>query len=122
MNENFDISINLSAYKSVITEMEGKTGKVKGIFIPFEVNNIAYTPEKPVYINLKAWQLKEPKQFDKKLNTHLIKQSLTKAQYDALIDEQKKSLPIFGNVSVWNSEKKEVNNAIESGKVDEMPF
>ena len=48
-----------------------------------------------MYLNLKAYEMKE----ERYGKTHLVKQSLSKERYDAMTDEERRELPIIGNLS-----------------------
>lgn len=104
MSKNFDVKINLRKLKSeVITTKEG----TKCILIPISENNLFEGKEGGIYLDLTAWSLTEQKEQNGFINTHLVKQKLSKDVYENLSEEQRKALPIFGNVSKFVSKQNE---------------
>jgi len=89
-------SINLTALKHVKMEAEGQNGKVKGIFIPIEANMLGSSEKQPdaVHLNIVAFDMKDKKEFA----THIVKQSFKKDFMETLSDDEKKALPILGNL------------------------
>lgn len=117
---NISAKINLTQLKSVITKRKGKAGEVEGIFIPIEANHLFKSDKGNVYLDLNAFELREKKEDG---DTHLIKQSLPKEVYQSLSDDEKKELPIIGNLKVWGggskSNEEEVTFLEED---DDLPF
>ena len=113
--------INLQTLKHVKMEQKGKSGMVQGIFIPFEVNHL-FVGEKGIYLDLAAFPLKEPKDYQ----THLVKQSLPKDVREKMSEAEKKEQPIIGSLNFANSTPSEVNNDANGGAVvgpdDDLPF
>jgi len=113
--------INLSKLVSVITTRKGKDGKeIEGIFIPIENNHLFKSKEtKNVYLDLIAFELKDPKHDD----THLVKQSLPKDVREAMSEEEKKEQPIIGNLNTKISGGGSGETASEEvGPEDNLPF
>jgi hypothetical protein len=102
-------------------EVKGKNGQVKGLFIPL-ANNHIFEGEKGCYLDIIAYDLKEPKNDQ----THLVKQSLPKTVREAMSDEQKKAMPIIGNLNTAEYTPSEANNDVNGGVVaspdDDLPF
>ena len=126
MNKN--IKIDLTAFsgagKIILTGKDGKQKKC--LVIPIAENHL-FEGEKGIYADFIAWEMKEKKENG---TTHLLKQSLPKEVRSAMTDEQKKSLPIFGDMKDVQTETKEleaysVPNQTEyatSAPVDDLPF
>ena len=126
MNKN--IKIDLTAFsgagKIILTGKDGKQKKC--LVIPIEENHL-YEGEKGIYADFIAWEMKERKENG---TTHLLKQSLSKEVRSAMTDEQKKSLPIFGDMKDAQTDTREleaysVPNQTEyatSVPVDDLPF
>lgn len=95
---NISIKLNLRQLKSHVMNMAGKSGPVQCLIIPIDANNL-FRGEKGIYIDLQAYELKERK--DGQKDTHLVKQSLPKEVFDVLTGDEKKQLPILGNLTVW---------------------
>lgn len=91
---NFGIKIDLAKLNGVgVTELQGQNGLVRCVVIPVEANHI-FVGQKGVYLDLCAFEMKTP-QYEA---THTIKQSLPKAVRDSMTDEQRKALPIVGDL------------------------
>jgi hypothetical protein len=94
---NLNIKLNLQNLICVVRYEKGTiSGPVECLIIPIEKNHL-FKGEKGIYLDLSAFELKEPK--EKK--THLIKQQLPKEIFKAMTDEQKKATPILGDVTTW---------------------
>jgi hypothetical protein len=126
MNKN--IKIDLTAFAgSGIVNLTSREGKVKKcLVIPIEENHL-YEGEKGIYADFIAWEMKERKENGA---THLLKQSLSKEVRSAMTEEQKKSMPIFGDLKDAQTDTREleaysVPNQTEyatSAPVDDLPF
>lgn len=92
------IKVNLRQLKHAVQVMKGTSGTMKCLIIPIDQNNL-YEGEKGTYLDLTAFELKEKKADSK--DTHLLKQLLPKAVYEAMSEEQRKAQPILGNAIVW---------------------
>jgi hypothetical protein len=73
---------------------------------------------------MQAYELKERKP-DRK-DTHLVKQGFPKEVFDTFSDEEKKALPILGNLVVWDySEPAPVNVEVDEtqeNETNDLPF
>lgn len=97
MAGNLAIKLNLAALKHTVQTMKGASGAdLEVLVIPIAANHL-FRGEKGLYLDLTAFELKEPKD----RNTHLVKQSLPKEVYTTQTEEDKKAMPIFGNVLTW---------------------
>ena len=116
MNKN--IKIDLTAFAGVGTiNLTGKDSKVKKcLVIPIEDNHL-YEGEKGVYADFIAWEMREKKENGA---THLIKQSLPKEARDGMSEEEKRALPIFGDLRDAMVEKKELETYSMPGSVPEQ--
>jgi hypothetical protein len=113
--------LNLSGLKHAKMEANGKSGKVKGIFIPIDVNKLFLSDKGNVYLDLVAFPYKEPKEY----GTHLIKQSFSKEAREKMSKEELEGMPILGNLSVDNAPAEANNDAGEGDVFDEksdLPF
>jgi hypothetical protein len=118
--ETISISINLAATKHAIKSMKNKAGEqIECIVIPVVDNHLFKSDKGGVYLNLIGFPMKEPKNNQ----THIIKQSFKKEIIDALTEDQKKQLPIFGNLSAFNSTQTgEVVEITSDESDDDLPF
>ena len=114
--------INLGALINVEMEVQGKSGKVKGLFIPIKANKLFEGKNGAAYLDLVAFKLKEPQEY----STHLVKQSLSKEEREKMTKEQQNEMPILGNLNVDESFS-ETNSNAAPGKVftpesNDLPF
>ena len=126
MNKN--IKINLSAFEGAgIITLASRDGKAKKcLVIPIEENHL-YEGEKGIYADFIAWEMKEKKENGA---THLVKQSFPKEVREAMSEEEKRALPIFGDLRDAMTEKKEMETysvPAQAGyatepPVDDLPF
>jgi len=117
---NLKLKLNLAALQHTTQKMKGKNGEIEVLVIPIEANHL-FKGEKGLYLEATAFELKEPKEQNKQINTHLVKVSLPKAVYEKMSEEERKAQPIFGNISIWASESNEapVN---ESASGSDLPW
>jgi len=118
-------SVNLAALKYVLMEKKGKEGKpVKGMFIPITQNHLQEHESGGIYLNLVAFDMKEPKDWA----THIVKQSLKKEVREAMSEEEQKAIPILGNLKAGNSEPQAQDNKASDevfdaeGDGENLPF
>jgi len=126
MNKN--IKIDLTAFAGVGTiNLTRKDSKVKRcLVIPIEENHL-YEGEKGIYADFIAWEMREKKENGA---THLVKQSFPKEVREAMSEEEKRALPIFGDLRDAMTEKKEMETysvPAQAGyatepPVDDLPF
>jgi hypothetical protein len=118
-------SINLAALKYVIMEKKGKEGKpLKGMFIPIEANRLQEHSSGGIYLNVVAFEMKDPKDWA----THIVKQSFTKKEREAMGEDELSSLPILGNIKVSDGTPPAQDNNAAPGEVvdadgdSDLPF
>ncbi len=116
-------NINLLALHHAKMEVNGKSGKVKGIFVPIEINCLEDRHEdKTPKLNINFNIVPTP---DKDQDGFIGQQGNVK--WSDATDEQKEkfnNLPILGNVKEWG-QSDGVNNAVsdETFKpTDHLPF
>jgi hypothetical protein len=118
-------SINMAVLKHVIMEKKGKDGQpLKGMFIPIEANRLQEHSSGGIYLNVVAFELKEPKDWA----THIVKQSFTKKERGAMGEDELSGLPILGNIKVSDgTPPAQDNNAapdqvMDGDSDDDLPF
>ncbi len=105
---NISAKINLRQLKSHVMILKGKSGEpVECLVLPIDANHL-FKGEKGIYLDLQAYELKEKQEGRKE--THLVKQSIPKAVFDCMTDEEKNALPILGNMTVWGRQEPEPRN------------
>jgi len=114
--------VNLLQYQSVIMKIKNKSGIfVDCMVIPIDINHLV-KGEKGVYADFAAFEFKNKIKNSK--DTHLIKQSLPKEWFQAMSDEEKKAMPIFGNLRIWEerTEQEPTSSVIPVDESDGLPF
>lgn len=126
---DFNGKLNLLKLKRAgIMQIQGRTGVLRCLVISVEDNNIFVTTDennhpKAAYIDLTAWELKNPK-YDE---THIIKQSLPKEVREKMTDEEKKAIPILGGLKpvIFESQNAASSCAApiaQTQNSDDLPF
>ena len=98
---NFQGKLDFLKFKnSCVISVKGKTGEKKGVFVPIEDNGLFVTTDennkaKGAYFNFAVF---ENKQVGKYGDTHMIKQSIGKDARSKMSDEEKRAIPILGNM------------------------
>lgn len=101
---NFNMKLDLSKLKNAcVKELKGMSGGIRCLIIPIDENNL-YVSEKTgsVYLDCECKEVQNPK-YDQ---THFIKRRYTKEQYYQMDAEDRKNIPIIGNLSPmkeWNN-------------------
>lgn len=118
---NHNIKINLSKVAGAFfADIKGKTATKKCICIPVE-NSGLFVGEKGVYLNVAAFELKEPKYEQ----THLVKLSLDKSVRESMTEEERNALPILGgmsNMGIHSSEAIKTQGVVTTENADDLPF
>lgn len=101
---NFNMKLDLSKLKNAcVKDLKGASGMIKCLIIPVADNNL-FISEKTgsVYLDCECKEVQNPK-YDQ---THFIKRRYTKEQYYQMDAEDRKNIPIIGNLSPqkeWNN-------------------
>lgn len=123
MEKQLSGSIALTKLQSVILEKKGKTGMVRGLFIPIDANGLE-EKDGAIYLPIRALIRDEQDNYGQ--NGFISKNSKPSGgkKYGELTDVEKeahnKSNPILGNVKDWSA-----NNAPAAAIVnddDDLPF
>lgn len=124
MEKNYAQKQNLLALPGAfVANIQGKTAKKRCLCIPIEEAHL-YEGEKGVYLSLGMWATKESKYGD----SHYLTLSLPKEVREAMTDEQKKAIPILGNVKVIEVPPRQLQEAVEipapqsADDLDDLPF
>lgn len=113
--------INLQLLKSVKRfEKNTKGDLIECLIIPIVANKL-FIGEKGVYLDLVAFEKRERKEGER--DTHLIKQSLSKEQREAMTEEELRSMPILGGLSVEQVSREAIPENTETlNPEDDLPF
>ena len=115
---NLNIKLNLQNLHSVCRFEKGTAGMVECLIIPLEKNYL-FKGEKGIYLDLSAFELKEKKDN----RTHLVKQSFPKEVFKSMTEEQKRAMPILGDISTWEHvEPEPVSSSVPLLPDDDLPF
>lgn len=118
------IKLNLLKFKnSCVLRIQGKTGKKACLVIPIEDAHLV-DGEKGVYADLLECELKQPGQYG---DVALVRQSLPREVFDAMSEEERRAMPILGNVKPVQArtvadEAEEVPAAAVEVPDDDLPF
>lgn len=126
---NFQGKLDFLKFKnSCVISVKGKSGAKKGVFVPIEDNGLFVTTDennkaKGAYFNFAVF---ENKQVGKYGDTHMIKQSLDKDIRSKMSEEEKRAMPILGNMKPM--ELQNASQAVEAPvaplvqEEDDLPF
>lgn len=116
---NISIKLNLTKFKHVVRDINGKHGKkLKCLVLPLDENNF-FEGEKGIYVDMTAIQLNNPKADSR--DTHLLKQNLPKELFEIMSVEEKQAMPILGNAIDWEQvdSQRNVSNSFSDSAVDQ---
>ena len=108
---NFQGKLDFLKFKnSCVISVKGKTGEKKGVFVPIEDNGLFVTTDennkaKGAYFNFAVF---ENKQVGKYGDTHMIKPRVGKEIRAQMSEEDKRAIPIIGNMRPLDSQSPSV--------------
>jgi hypothetical protein len=113
--------INLLNLVAVRKMIKGTAGEVDCLVLPIEKNKL-FIGDKGIYLDLIGFEIEKPSEGQK--DTHLLKQSFSKEERAKMTEDQLKSLPILGNLRVWDgvSESEPVSSPDIQKSDDDLPF
>lgn len=116
---NFSIKADLLKVKGAfVKDLKGKTGAVKRcLIIPVEDSGM-FLGEKGCYLNMTAIEMREAKYND----THCVKVSLSKEQYEAMTEEERNNTPIIGGMHEIKANPKPIDTSAVVSDDDDLPF
>ena len=113
---NYSIKLGLQKLKGAfLTNLKGKTATKKCLCIPIEENHL-FVGEKDTYLDLSVIELKDSKYGD----SHCIRQTFPKDLYEKMSDDEKKLIPILGNMREMKAATQEIKTVAEPE--DDLPF
>ena len=120
--KNYSGQIELTKLQSVILEKKGKSGMVRGVFIPIDINHLDEFAEGRIAIpiNVVIHDVQ-----DKYGNDGFIGQRVDSKTYKAATDAQKedfKKLPILGNFKNFAGGAENTEPAKVINEEDDLPF
>lgn len=116
---NYSIKADLLKVKGAfVKDLKGRTGAVKRcLIIPIEDSGM-FLGEKGCYLNMTAIEMREARYND----THCVKVSLPKEQYDAMTEEERNSTPILGGMHEIKASPKPIDTSAVVADDDDLPF
>lgn len=116
---NYSIKADLLKVKGAfVKDLKGRTGAVKRcLIIPIEDSGM-FLGEKGCYLNMTAIEMREARYND----THCVKVSLPKEQYDAMTEEERNSTPILGGMHEIKASPKPIDTSAVVVDDDDLPF
>lgn len=96
---NLSIKIDLlKLNNATIVDIKGKTATKKCVVIPIEDAGL-FLGEKGLYLSATGVQLREPKYEQ----SHFIRAEIDKDKYNAMTEEERKTIPIIGSIKTYAS-------------------
>lgn len=120
----------LKLKNACVINVNGNTGAKKGVFIPIEDNNLFVKMDendkpKYAYLDFIAFENKSPSRFG---DTHMIKQSFSKDARLNMSEEEKRMIPILGNMKPYEfknpsqSSEESASQPVKKEKDEPLPF
>lgn len=105
-----------------LTNLKGETAVKRCLVIPIDEAGL-YLGEKGCYLNLTSAEMREPKYGD----THVVKVSVPKEQYEAMSEDERRNIPIIGGMRAIEVQPAQmpVENTIDQSAFvddDDLPF
>jgi len=110
---NISGKLNLAMLKHAMTKT--KNGQ-DVIVIPVKDNDLFLSEKGNVYLDIQAYELKNPKEGSK--DTHIVKQSFSKEVFEKMTDDEKKKTPIIGNLTYWSGGGEPAPNVSDDIDID----
>ena len=121
---NYGIRIDLQKlHNAFLRNFTGKSATKRCICIPIDDNPEIYLGEKGCYLNVTANETEKSQYAD----THYVKGNIPREVYDKLTEEQRKAIPILGNMKPIQPKQQAVHgntdmNAPEGQPDPDLPF
>lgn len=115
--------LNLLNLQAVVKMITGKTGPVECLVIPITLNKL-FKGDKGIYLNVIGFEIDPAKRTGESKDTHILKQSFSKEVREAMSEDELRSLPILGNLQVWDgaSSAEPVSSSVVQAENDDLPF
>lgn len=121
---NYSIKADLLKVKGAfVTNFKGKTATKRCLVIPVDESGM-YLGEKGCYLNMTAIEMREARYGD----THCVKVSLPKEQYEAMTEEERSNTPILGGMHALERQaaqmtvRGQMDGASVIENMDDLPF
>lgn len=125
-----EVSVNLAKLKHVVkTTKNANLEDIEVLILPIKENGLYKGEKGSISLNIKAYELKDPRSEGRKVTTHILKQSLEKDKYASMTEEEKRERPIIGNLFQWEgdytseaSQSKDIDVSIDIDNDMPLPF
>lgn len=103
--------------------MTGQSGTIECLVIPIEKNRL-FRGDKGIYLDIVGFEIDPAKRNANSKDTHILKQSFSKEVREAMSEDELRSLPILGNLQVWDgtSSSEPVSSSVTQAENDDLPF
>ena len=116
---NLSTKLNLAGLKHSRKLMKGQSGEIDCLIIPIKENNL-FIGEKGLYLDLAHHEIKNPAK--DQTDSHLVKQNLPKEIYEAMSEDERRSMPVLGNSRIWEFKSNEPELSEPQDEEDDLPF
>lgn len=123
--KNYTIKVNLAALSGAFVKdfTSSRTGVTKKcVVIPVDDNPSMFAGEKGIYLNIAAFANENPR-FD---DTHMLKPNVPKEVREQMSDEERRAMPILGNMRPMHQEMPSQGAPISDENIDQpqddLPF
>lgn len=115
--------LNLLQLHAVVKMITGQTGPVECLVIPIEKNRL-FKGDKGIYLDIVGFEIDPAKRKEGNKDTHILKQSFSKEVREAMTEDELRSLPILGNLQVWDgtSSAEPLSSPVVQPENDDLPF
>jgi hypothetical protein len=121
---NYNIRIDLLKLNGAfMRNMTGKTATKRCLIIPVDDNPSVFLGEKGCYLNMVAYETDNQQYGD----THFVRGDLPKELRERMTDEQRKTVPILGNMRPIKPQQMQVQGSVNMDapgdqQQDDLPF
>jgi hypothetical protein len=115
--------LNLLNLHTVVKMMPAQSGLVECLVIPIDKNRL-FKGDKGIYLDIVGFEIDPAKRNANSKDTHILKQSFSKEVREAMTEDELRSLPILGNLQVWDgaSSAEPLSSPVVQAENDDLPF
>ena len=115
--------LNLLQLHAVVKLITGQTGPVECLVIPI-IKNRLFKGDKGIYLDIVGFEIDPAKRNANSKDTHILKQSFSKEIRETMTEDELRSLPILGNLQVWDgaSSMEPISSSDLQPENDPLPF
>ena len=115
--------LNLLNLHAVVKLMPAQSGLVECLVIPIDKNKL-FKGDKGIYLDIVGFEIDLAKRKEGSKDTHILKQSFSKEVREAMTEDELRSLPILGNLQVWDgtSSTEPISSPSVQDELSDLPF